>query len=90
MIKEIKRQRELLRFSEIIHDLKFYNGASCHTYYTRSTNTFIFAIHHQIHHFTIYRSDIIRNYGITLPNEDMIMCIGKLYNLNEIIQFDTL
>ena len=84
MIKEIKRQRELLRFSKFVSELSCHNSSKFSAYYHKSPMYFIFTIEILTNNIIIMRNNILEFFGESLSEHDIILCLSKMFTINEI------
>ena len=90
MIKEIKRQRELLRFKQFIDDTVQYGSgnnrdAYFHVYYNSSSpnSCIIYDYGKSSHILNIFKRNIINTFGDSLSDDDIVGVLMKKHIIYE-------
>lgn len=83
MIREIKKNRELIGFRKFISSLDFIDSNQYATFYIKGANVFIFAIEHGTYKLTAHRRNILKSYGKLVSNDIIIKCIGEKYKIKD-------
>ena len=89
MIKEIKKQRELLRFGKFIDDTVKYGNrfktSYVHEYYINNSpfSFTIYTYNHISHDIFVHINNIIEFFGDSLTQSDLKVFFNKRHKINE-------